>query len=132
MSILGSIFGKIFKRDRDDDRSGKTATQGDKPLGQTPGKSVPVTDPLGETDVEAIVEKHAQSKGEPLNWKSSIVDLMKALDLDSSLQNRKALADELGYTGDKSDTAAMNIWLHKQVMRKIRENGGKVPADIAD
>jgi hypothetical protein len=81
-------------------------------------------------DVEAILNQKAASAGQPLNWRSSIVDLLKLLDLDSSLQARKELAQELHYTGDTGDSAAMNIWLHKQVMRKLAENGGKVPAEL--
>ena len=65
-----------------------------------------------------------------LDWRTSIVDLMKLLELDSSLSSRKALAQELHYTGDMNDSASMNIWLHKQVMKKLAENGGKVPADL--
>ena len=66
------------------------------------------------------------------NWRTSIVDLMKLCGLDSSLANRKELAQELGYTGDMNDSATMNIWLHKQVMKKLSENGGFVPADLKD
>ena len=136
MSILGSIFGKIFNRDKDDDKAsdqGKPAPSGDKSLGQAAGgKTAAAPVRLDEADVEAIMTKKADASAEKLNWRSSIVDLMKMLDIDSSLDNRKALADELGYTGDKSDSAAMNVWLHKQVMRKLAENGGKVPADLVD
>ena len=78
-------------------------------------------------DVAAVLDAAVAKSGQKLNWKTSIVDLMKALDLDSSLTARKALADELGYTGDKSDSATMNIWLHKQVLAKLAANGGKVP-----
>ena len=81
-------------------------------------------------DVAAIVDKAAASKGEKLAWRTSIVDLMKALGLDSSLAARKELAKELHYTGNMDDSAAMNVWLHKQVMSKLAENGGKVPADL--
>ena len=81
-------------------------------------------------DVEAILSERASQKKQKLDWRHSIVDLMKLLDLDSSLGARKELARELGYTGDMSDSAAMNIWLHKQVMKKLAENGGKVPADL--
>ena len=70
------------------------------------------------------------AKGEKLEWRTSIVDLMKALDIDSSFAARKELAKELGYTGDSNDSASMNIWLHKQVMTKLAANGGKLPADI--
>jgi hypothetical protein len=65
-----------------------------------------------------------------LNWRTSIVDLLKLLNMDSSLQARKELAKELHYTGNTEDSAAMNIWLHKQVMEKIAANGGKIPADL--
>ncbi|MGN6772521.1 MAG: DUF3597 domain-containing protein, partial [Rhizobiaceae bacterium] len=68
--------------------------------------------------------------GQKLNWRTSIVDMMKALDLDSSLSARKELANELGYTGDTNDSATMNIWLHKALMKKLSENGGKVPSDL--
>jgi hypothetical protein len=81
-------------------------------------------------DVAAVMEKAVAAKGQKLNWRTSIVDMMKALDLDSSLSARKELADELGYSGDKSDSATMNIWLHKALMKKLAENGGKVPADL--
>ena len=74
----------------------------------------------------------AQTSAEKLNWRTSIVDLMKLLGIDSSLSARKELAKELHYTGDTSDSAAMNIWLHRQVMNKVAANGGKVPADLKD
>jgi hypothetical protein len=74
-----------------------------------------------------------QEKGNPdLNWRTSIVDLMKLLGIDSSLDNRKELATELGYTGDKDGSAEMNIWLHKAVMKELAKNGGKVPANLTD
>jgi hypothetical protein len=81
-------------------------------------------------DVGAILDRAVAAKGQKLDWRHSIVDLMKALDLDSSLAARKELAHDLHYTGDMSDSAAMNIWLHKAVMKKMAENGGKVPADL--
>ena len=70
--------------------------------------------------------------GHKSNWRVSIVDLMSLLGIDNSLAERKELAKELGYTGDMNDSATMNIWLHKQVMKKLAENGGKVPADLKD
>ena len=86
-----------------------------------------------QVDVEQVLQAKLAEKGNPdLNWRTSIVDLMKLLDIDSSLDNRKELATELGYTGDKDGSADMNIWLHKAVMRKLAENGGKVPAGLAD
>src|ERR1700722_684727 len=81
-------------------------------------------------DVAAIVDKAAAASGEKLAWRTSIVDLMKALKIDSSLTARKELAKELGYTGDTNDSATMNIWLHKQVMAKLTANGGKLPPEI--
>lgn len=84
-------------------------------------------------DVVKSLEAISQRKGNPdLNWRTSIVDLMKLLDLDSSLDNRKELATELGYTGAKDGSADMNIWLHKAVMRELEKNGGTVPADMKD
>jgi hypothetical protein len=86
-----------------------------------------------EVDVEQVLSQIAQQKGNSdLNYKSSIVDLMKLLDLDSSLDNRKELATELGYTGEKDGSAEMNIWLHKAVMRQLAANGGKVPQSMTD
>ena len=84
-------------------------------------------------DVEQVLEGIAAKKGNPdLNWRTSIVDLMKLLDLDSSLDNRKELATELGYSGAKDGSAEMNIWLHKAVMRELEKNGGVVPAGMKD
>ena len=81
-------------------------------------------------DVAAILNGLATKNAQKLNWQSSIVDLMKLLGLDSSLQNRSALAKELGYGGDTADSATMNIWLHQQVMRKLAQSGGTVPASL--
>ena len=83
-----------------------------------------------EVDVEQVLETMAAKDPQKLNWRTSIVDLMKLLDIDSSLQNRKELARELGYTGSTDDSAAMNVWLHKRVMEELRKNGGKVPASL--
>ncbi|HSP16798.1 MAG TPA: DUF3597 domain-containing protein [Thermoanaerobaculia bacterium] len=81
-------------------------------------------------DVAAVLNKLAASSREKLDWRNSIVDLMKLVGMDSSLAARKALAADLKYTGDTKDTATMNIWLHKEVMKKLAENGGKVPQDL--
>ncbi|MCJ2010550.1 DUF3597 domain-containing protein [Methylobacterium sp. J-092] len=86
--------------------------------------------PQTSVDVGQVLSDMAAKKGETLNYKQSIVDLMKLLDLDSSLTARKQLADELHYTGDKDDLATMNVSLNKQVVQKFAENGGKVPADF--
>jgi len=147
MSILGNIFGRIFHRGQEP--QAEVAAAGTAPTtptgpaaGATPS-SMPGAQAAAPTqatpqpaaqpvDVEAVLNGMAQNNPQKLNWRTSIVDLMKLLDLDSSLQARKSLADELHYTGDKNDSASMNIWLHKQVMNKLAENGGKVPADLKD
>jgi Domain of unknown function (DUF3597) len=92
--------------------------------------AAPSAPPAQTVDVAAIVDKAAAAKGEKLAWRTSIVDLMNALDLDSSLLARKQLAKELHYTGNTKDSAKMNVWLHKQIMTKLAANGGKLPADI--
>jgi hypothetical protein len=86
--------------------------------------------PSAPVDVEPILDDLVSKKKEKLDWRHSIVDMMKALDLDSSLSARQELAKELHYSGNMSDSAAMNIWLHKQVMTKLAENGGKVPENV--
>ena len=96
------------------------------PAAPAPAATMPVV------DVEAMLEAKAAKLGHKVNWRESIVDLMSLVGIDNSLAERRALARELGYTGDMNDTAPMNIWLHKQVMRKLAENGGKVPADLLD
>jgi hypothetical protein len=83
-------------------------------------------------DITPILDAAVKKSGQKLDWRKSIVDLMKALDLDSSLAARKELAAELHYTGDTNDSATMNVWLHKALMKKLAENGGKVPAELAD
>jgi hypothetical protein len=124
MSIFGKILSAIGLG------SGSTAAESATaaaPAGAgTGGKG------LTQVDVDKVVTDLASKKKEKLDWKKSIVDLMKVLDLDSSLKNRQELAKELGYTGDMNDSAKMNIWLHKQVMNKLAANGGKVPADLKD
>jgi hypothetical protein len=86
--------------------------------------------PMGGIDIEANLNRLAAQRGERLNWRTSIVDLLKLVGMDSSLEARRALADELGFTGDRNDSAAMNLWLHRQVMQKLAENGGRVPEDL--
>jgi hypothetical protein len=86
--------------------------------------------PAGPVDVAAALNHMAESHKEKLDWKHSIVDLMKLVGMDSSITARKELAADLHYTGDTNDSAKMNMWLHKEVMRKLAENGGKVPADL--
>jgi hypothetical protein len=128
MSIFGKIMSAIFGT-----KAGATPASG-APAGGAAASTVPASAPSSapapSVDVAALVDKAAAAKGEKLEWRTSIVDLMKALDIDSSLTARKELAKELGYTGDSNDSASMNIWLHKQVMAKLAANGGKLPADI--
>ena len=86
--------------------------------------------PSGQVDIAAVLSQKAAARGEKLNWQTSIVDLMKLVDLEPSLDNRRALAKELGYTGNTQDTASMNIWLHKEVMERLAASGGKVPDSL--
>ena len=125
MSIFGKIMSAIFGTKADAAPAGGGAAAGAGSSGGT------ATAPAAATvDVAPILDQAVKAKGEKLEWRTSIVDLMKALDIDSSFAARKELAKELGYTGDSSDSASMNIWLHKQVMAKLAANGGKLPADI--
>lgn len=98
----------------------------------SPTPSAPATSASAPVDVAPILDAAVKKSGQKLDWRKSIVDLMKALDLDSSLAARKELASELHYTGDTNDSATMNVWLHKALMKKLSENGGKVPADLLD
>jgi hypothetical protein len=123
MSIFGSIMSAIFG-------TAKAAEGGAAPSAPA-SSSTPVpagATPLSDVDVAKTMDALAAKSKEKLDWKRSIVDLMKLLNLDSSLTARKELAKELGYTGDTNDSATMNMWLHKQVMAKLAANGGKMPA----
>jgi hypothetical protein len=124
MSIFGKIMGAIFGSQP---ASAAPAPSGTAPAGAAPGASAPASTVDVASIVDAAVAAH---KGEKLEWRTSIVDLMKALDIDSSLAARKDLAKELGYSGDTNDSASMNVWLHKQVMSKLAANGGKLPPEI--
>jgi hypothetical protein len=134
MSIFGKIMSAIFGGP-----SAATTVPGT--AAATPGAPSPAggggtatatvtAAPMSQVDVEAVLTNLAANNKEKLDWRKSIVDLMKLLGLDSSLGARKELAKELGYTGDTNDSAKMNIWLHKQVMVKLAANGGKVPDDL--
>ena len=135
MSILGRIIGSIFGRAE----AAPAAAQGGAKeavsaaaasIAAVAGAAAEPVKALSAVDLVALMESKATAAGQKLNWRTSIVDLMKLLNLDSSLGARKELATELGYTGDMHDSATMNIWLHKQVMKKVAENGGTVPADL--
>ena len=132
MSILGKILGGVFRK-----KEAPAAT----PAAPAPEAAAPTPapaptaaavapQPAAEVDVAGILDFMNDQRAQKLNWRTSIVDLMKLVGLESSLSERKELADELGYTGDKSDSASMNIWLHKQVIQKIRDNGGQLPTDL--
>jgi len=99
------------------------------PAAAAPPPAAPAAPPT-PVDVAAILDGFAAENSEKLDWKKSIVDLMKLVGMDSSFKARKQLAQELNYTGDPNDSASMNVWLHKQVLRKIAENGGKVPQEL--
>ncbi len=130
MSIFSNILSKIFPSSH----PAVTTAQAPADVTTTPATSTaaPAAAAMPQVDVEQVLNGMASSSGETLNWRTSIVDLMKLLSLDSSLANRKDLAKELNYSGDTNDSASMNIWLHKQVMNKLAQNGGKVPADLKD
>jgi Domain of unknown function (DUF3597) len=128
MSIFGKIMSAIFGNSATAAPTGGTAA-GTAPAGGG-GAAAPAAAPAQTVDVAPILDKAVAAKKEKLEWRTSIVDLMKALDIDSSLSARKELAKELGYTGDTNDSASMNIWLHKQVMTKLAANGGKLPPEI--
>ncbi|MFZ0067428.1 MAG: DUF3597 domain-containing protein [Pseudolabrys sp.] len=133
MSVFGNIMSAIFGHGSAQAAGASPTLAPGAPSGAPSGTpaatqaSAPATQTV---DVAAVVDKAAAAKGEKLAWRTSIVDLMKALNLDSSLAARKELAKELKYTGDTNDSATMNVWLHKQVMTKLAANGGKLPADI--
>ena len=150
MSIFGKIMSAVFGSSASATAPGGAATgggggaaaapaSGGSAAGGTPsaaGSAAPAAPsaapaaPPQSVDVAAILDKAVVAQKEKLEWRTSIVDLMKALDIDSSLAARKELAKELGYSGDTNDSASMNVWLHKQVMAKLAANGGKLPPEI--
>ncbi|WP_416194127.1 DUF3597 domain-containing protein [Nitrobacter sp. TKz-YC01] len=126
MSIFGKIMGAIFGS------HAEAATPTSKPEtgeGNTASTSNAAAAGLN-VDVAAILDKAVAKKSEQLVWRTSIIDLMKALDVDFSLSAHKELAKDLGYPGDMNDSATMNIWLHKQMMAQLAANGGKLPPDL--
>jgi hypothetical protein len=127
MSVFGSIYSAIFGSPHAASVTAGAASSTTTSSGAGPSTAAK---PSSQADVQAIVAKLAGEQGEKLDWKVSIVDLMKLLKLDSSLGARKQLAQELGYTGPRDGSAEMNIWLHKQVMTKLAESGGKVPDSL--
>lgn len=138
MGILSNIFHKIFPSSHPANTGGATITPSATTATNTgtsagvpvapAAPAAPTVAPVSQVDVAAILNNMPGASG--LNWRTSIVDLLKLLNLDSSLASRKELAQELHYTGDTNDSASMNIWLHRQVMNKLAENGGNVPAEL--
>ena len=134
-SIKDAIFGKAKAQpapqaQRQPQGQAMPQTRPGQPVPPAPQAKAPQQQPV---DVEQVLTQIANEKGNPdLNWRTSIVDLMKLLNLDSSLANRKELATELGYTGEKNGSAEMNMWLQKAVMKELEKNGGKVPAGLKD
>ena len=137
MGMFGDLMSKIFHHGASAQPADAPApaphrAPGTPPAAPAAAPSATATATAAPVDVEAVLNGLSARSKEKLNWRTSIVDLMKLVGMDSSMANRKALAAELHYTGDTSDSAAMNVWLHKQVMKKLAENGGKVPADLLD
>ncbi len=132
MSIFSSILAKIFPGNHPAVAAANTtpAAAGSAPAAAGAPTVSPAAPALPPVDVERVLEDRSSAQSEKLNWRTSIVDLMKLLDLDSSLAARKTLAAELHYSDDTNDSASMNIWLHKQVMSRLAANGGKVPAEL--
>ena len=145
MSVFGKIMSGIFGHAAATPASGGAApgaTVPGGPAASTPSSAAPSSTapssssasssaaPARTVEVAPILDKAVAAHKEKLEWRTSIVDMMKALDIDSSLSARKELAKELGYTGDTNDSASMNVWLHKQVMAKLAANGGKLPPEI--
>jgi len=128
--IKDAIFGSSAKA-----APAPSPSAAPKPTATAAPKPAPAPTPApapAPVDVEAVLQGLAANQKQQLNWRTSIVDLMKLLGLDSSLENRKELARELGYKGDTNDSATMNVWLHKQVMTQLAAHGGKVPAELKD
>nr|WP_199044908.1 DUF3597 domain-containing protein [Dyella sp. ASV24] len=137
MSIFGTIVSKLFGK-------ANAATSTDAPAAVAGAPAAPVAPeavsptsvtppsvaPLSGVDVAAVMDRFVSESGQKLDWRVSIVDMMKALGMDSSLDHRKQLAGELGYTGDTNDSASMNIWLHKEVLKALAANGGTLPASL--
>ena len=129
MGMFSDLMGKIFHAGAHAGRPPDAVTPAALRPAATAATAAAVAAPP-QVDVAAVLDKLAADSKERLDWKHSIVDMLKLLGMDSSLSARKALAADLKYTGNTNDTATMNVWLHKEVMRKVAENGGKVPADL--
>ncbi|GBR16272.1 MULTISPECIES: DUF3597 domain-containing protein [Asaia] len=129
MGIFSTIMTKIFGHAEAAPASGSAGSTAASPIDTNASSATPSA-PSTPVDVDAVLTRLAAEKGQPLNWRTSIVDLLKLLDMDSSLDARKHLAQELHYSESTEDSAAMNVWLIRQVMQKLAENGGKVPEEL--
>ena len=130
MSVLGTIMSKILGKAPSAGASPASSAEGG-PQADAPANAPGAPPaPMPSVDVAIVLDALKDKATQELNWKTSIVDLMKLLSMDSSLTARKELAKELRYKGETSDSATMNVWLHKQIMRKLAENGGKLPDDL--
>ena len=127
MSIFGDIMSAIFGSSA---KAGTPAAPSGSSSATSTRSAAPAAAPAATVDVAAVLDGLVKQKKQKLNWRKSVVDLMKLLDLDSSAAARKKLAEELHYSGDTKASAKMNVWLHKQVMIKLAANGGKVPEDL--
>jgi 3-oxoacyl-ACP reductase-like protein len=136
MSIFGTIMGKIMGNQARSEAAKENAARPASAAPAAPAASTAtataVATPAATVDVAARLDEMKKASKQTLNWRESIVDLMKLVGIDSDITNRRALAHELGYTGDLNDSATMNVWLHKAVMAKLAENGGQVPANLLD
>jgi len=130
MSVLGNIVSAIFPLSHTPSRTAAAGPSTTTSSPANPSGGLAPAKPISQTDLQSILEKLAANQTEKLDWKVSIVDLMKLLKLDSSLGERKKLAQELGYAGALDGSAEMNTWLHKQVMTKVAESGGRVPENL--
>ncbi|CAN5916686.1 DUF3597 domain-containing protein [soil metagenome] len=136
MGVFSNIMAKIMGHEaRASEAQVNAAVASDAPAAgaqasAAAGATTASAAPAQPVDVEAVLEGMASSNSQKLDWRNSIVDLMKLVGIDSGLAARKSLAQELGYTGSTDDSATMNIWLHKEVMRQLAANGGKVPANL--
>ena len=135
MGIFSNIMAKIMGHEaRASEAQVNAAVASNAPAAgaQASAAAGAAASPAQPVDVEAVLEGMASSNSQKLDWRHSIVDLMKLVGIDSGLSARKSLAQELGFTGSTDDSATMNIWLHKEVMRQLAANGGKVPAALVN
>jgi hypothetical protein len=129
MGLFANLLSKIFGQQTAGESTRSQTPRAEAP--PAPGAAAPdAPAPAATVDVTAILDDLASKNPEKLDWRRSIVDLMKLVGMDSSLAARKELAKDLNYSGDTSDSATMNVWLHKVVIRKIADNGGKVPDEL--